>query len=431
MQHEAAGHVGHERTVSPTRAVEEVRRQGGRTWDLVHLLTPWCLLAISAFAYFTWSAAASEEGWWPEQASVLILIIAAALWVLFGSTLPILRGSARPVPTAIYFAGLLAVAGALMQYSDLFLIFTITGFFHAYLLRPWQLGLAGVVATSVVLNGMTMRIWAEPSGGSIAQFLLIVVVQSAAIGAGILLALRGEADEARREELVARLQSALHENAGLHAQLVVQAREAGADDERQRFAREIHDTLAQGLAGIITQLQAAQALSAQPDPHVTRALDLARSSLIEARRSVRALAPEELAVARLPEALDTLVGRWAEDSGVAATFEVTGESTPLSPAIEVVLFRVAQEALTNVAKHAAASRVGVTLSYTGPEVLLDVRDDGRGFDDANSDGFGLTSMRQRIRGVGGRVEVQGAPGEGAAVSASVPAITAGASEGET
>jgi len=84
-----------------------------------------------------------------------------------------------------------------------------------------------------------------------------------------------------------------------------------------------------------------------------------------------------------------------------------------------------QESLTNVAKHAEASRVGVTLSYAGAEVLLDVRDDGRGFAAGVGTGFGLTSMRQRIRGVGGHLEVQSAPGEGTSVSARVPAIAPG------
>lgn len=254
------------------------------------------------------------------------------------------------------------------------------------------------------------------------MYLLIVAVQTAAIGVGIMLAARSEIEDGKREQLINRLEAALHENAGLHAQLVSQARESGAQDERARLASEIHDTLAQGLAGIITQLQAVR----QADEHVTRALDLARSSLAEARRSVRALAPGELGRANLPEALRTLTTRWAQDQGTRAQIEVTGDGIPLSPAIEVSLFRVAQESLTNVAKHAQASRVGVTLSYAGNEVLLDVRDDGRGFSGEDGTGFGLTSMRQRIRGVGGQVEVQSAPGEGTSVSARVPAIAPGA-----
>ncbi|WP_433495796.1 sensor histidine kinase [Micromonospora sp. CA-248089] len=391
-----------------------------RVWDLLHLSTPWLLLAVSTTTYFLWVLPASGERF---RLSVLGLVAAAALWVLFGHTLPIRKRTLRPVPAGIFFAGLLALCVALMTYSEIFLVFTIAGFFHAYLLRPWPLGVLGVLATSVALNGAAMRVWAGATPATLAEFILIVAVQTAAIGVGIVLTARSEPEERKREELVERLEAALHENAGLHAQLVAQARESGAHDERQRLAREIHDTLAQGLAGIITQLQAASAkVPGETEEHVARALRLARSSLTEARRSVQALAPQELGRAHLPDALRTLTERWSEDHGIGARLEVTGTREPLIPAIEVSLFRVAQESLTNVAKHAEASRVGVTLSYTGTEVLLDVRDDGRGFVTGASTGFGLTSMRQRIRGVGGHVEVQSAPGEGTAVSARVPAI---------
>ncbi|MBT2879536.1 sensor histidine kinase [Streptomyces albidoflavus] len=399
-----------------------------RVWDLLQLITPWLLLACSTAVYFSWALPASGAGFRPQGAAVLALVAVAVPWVLFGHTLPLRRRRLRPVPAGVYFVGLLALCVTLMTYSDIFLVFTVAGFFHAYLLRPWPLGVLGVLATSVALNGSAMGVWAGPTRDVLAEFLLIVTVQTAAIGVGILLTARSEPEERKREELVGRLEAALHENAGLHAQLVVQARESGAQDERQRLAGEIHDTLAQGLAGIIIQLQAAQGSArrrGEPDEHVARALRLARSSLTEARRSVRALAPLELGRAHLPDALRTLTERWAREQGISAQLEVTGAREPLSPAIEVSLFRVAQESLTNVAKHAGASRVGVTLSYTGTEVLLDVRDDGRGFAEGTGTGFGLTSMRQRIRGVGGHVEVHGAPGEGTSVSARVPAIAPG------
>lgn len=404
-----------------------------RVWDLLQLFTPWLLLTISTAAYFAWVLPASRQPFWPEGASVLGLVMVSVLWVLFGHTLPLRNRALRPVPTGISFVGLLALCMILMTYSDLFIIFTIAGFFHAYLLRPWPVGVLGVLATSVALNGSAMRVWVGPTPELIAEFLLIVAVQTAAIGVGIVLTARGESEERKREELVERLETALHENAGLHAQLVVQARESGTQDERQRLAGEIHDTLAQGLAGIITQLQAAErsaSVRGETDEHVTRALELARSSLTEARRSVQALAPQELGRAHLPDALRTLAEKWSHDHGKRAQVEVTGTQEPLSPAIEVSLFRVAQESLTNVAKHAEASRVGVTLSYTGAEVLLDVRDDGRGFANGAGAGFGLTSMRQRIRGVGGHVDVQSAPGDGTSVSARVPAISAGGTTAE-
>lgn len=399
-----------------------------RVWDLLQLFTPWLLLTISTAIYFSWVLPASGDPFWPEGASVLGLVAVSVLWVLFGHTLPLKRRTLRPVPAGIYFLGLLALCVILMTYSDTFIIFTIAGFFHAYLLRPWPLGVLGVLATSVAMNGSAMGVWANPTPGLLVEFILIVVVQTAAIGVGIPFTARAETEERKRERLVERLEVALHENAGLHAQLVAQARESGTQDERQRLAGELHDTLAQGLSGIITQLQAAQRsarVQGDSQEHVERALRLARSSLTEARRSVKALAPQELGRAHLPDALRTLTERWSQNQGTRAQVDVTGASEPLSPAIEVSLFRVAQESLTNVAKHAEASRVGVTLSYTGTEVLLDVRDDGRGFAKGVGTGFGLISMRQRIRGVGGHVEVQSAPGEGTSVSARVPAIAPG------
>jgi signal transduction histidine kinase len=118
---------------------------------------------------------------------------------------------------------------------------------------------------------------------------------------------------------------------------------------------------------------------------------------------------------------------------VASSFATNGEPRPLLAELEMTLFRVAQEALANVAKHARASKVGLTLSYVDDAVLLDVRDDGVGFrvggpgDDAparDGQGFGLDAMRQRLRRVAGSLEIESAPGEGTAVNARVPAISA-------
>jgi signal transduction histidine kinase len=125
-----------------------------------------------------------------------------------------------------------------------------------------------------------------------------------------------------------------------------------------------------------------------------------------------------------------LAKRWAEVSGVELILGTTGDPRPLLPELEVTLFRVAQEALANVGKHAGAGRVGLTLSYMDDVVVLDVRDDGRGFVPAampgavDGSGFGLVAMEQRVRRVAGTFSVESAPGEAAALSASVPAIPA-------
>jgi signal transduction histidine kinase len=235
----------------------------------------------------------------------------------------------------------------------------------------------------------------------------------------------------------AELERMMGENAELQEQLLAQAREAGVAEERRRMAREIHDTIAQGLAGIVTQLQAAQAADSprSGSEHVAAAIDLARSSLSEARRSVQALAPAPLIGARLPEAVREVADRWTSLHGVPATVTTTGSVRPMRPELEVALLRTAQEALVNVAKHAHANRVGVTLSYMEDQVTLDVRDDGIGFETVNgseprrpradSGGFGLTAMRQRVEGVAGTLEIESERDGGTAISASVPAVPAG------
>ena len=217
----------------------------------------------------------------------------------------------------------------------------------------------------------------------LAIWVAIIVIQTLAIGGGGILGERMAEQSEQRRLAVARLETALEENAGLHAQLLTQAREAGVLDERQRMAGEIHDTIAQGLTGIVTQLEAAEQARDRPEAwqrHVRNAIGLARESLSEARRSVEGSRPEHLETARLPEALADVAREWSELNGVPVEVVTTGDVQPLHPEVEVALLRTAQEALANVAKHANASRAGLTLSYMGDVVTLDVRDDGVGFE---------------------------------------------------
>ncbi|MFF1684222.1 MULTISPECIES: sensor histidine kinase [unclassified Streptomyces] len=226
------------------------------------------------------------------------------------------------------------------------------------------------------------------------------------------------------------LQQALDENAQLHTQLLVQAREAGVADERRRLAAEIHDTIAQGLTGIIAQLQVVAGTTdpEQARQHLDRAADLARHSLGEARRSVHNLSPAALENASLSEALKKTVAGWSRRTGVRAEFTVTGTAEQLHDEIEATLLRIVEEALSNAARHAHAGRLGVTLSYMAGEVTLDVRDDGRGFDPlelparTGTGGFGLDGMRARAERIAGALTVESEPGGGTAVSARVPLV---------
>ncbi|RQN08812.1 sensor histidine kinase [Aeromicrobium camelliae] len=220
------------------------------------------------------------------------------------------------------------------------------------------------------------------------------------------------------EQTNARLEEALAENAALQAQLVDQAREAGVHAERERLAAEIHDTLAQSLTGIITQLQAAR--DGDETRH-DRALVLAREALDEARRSVRALTPAPLADSSLVPALESIVTRWSEHTIVKVDFVATDEIPQLSAAAQSAALRIVQEGLANVAQHADAERVRVTVAAVGEDVVIDVRDDGVGFlvgeePERPGRGYGLAGMLRRAEGVGGTLAIESAPGEGTALS---------------
>ena len=369
-----------------------------------------------------------------EAPATLGLVGVTAAWIyLLFTRLPEPRRT-RPGRMLVYFIGLLAFAALLMTRSPMFFIFAISCYFYGSLLRPWPLTIGAAFVTSALIMGLltgfpwhTADLWL--------MYGTVIMVQTIVIGFGSVVGARvNEANEERRL-LLAERDAALQENRGLQQQLVAQAREAGVLDERARMAREIHDTIAHGLTGIVTQLEAAEQAAGRPADwtrHVDSALRLARESLSEARRSVEASRPQALEGASLDEALRALAHRWSELYGIGVVFTVTGHPTPLHPDIEVALLRTAQEALVNVAKHARATRTGLTLSYMGDVVTLDVRDDGIGFEvaadgwaprpSAAGSGFGLTAMRQRLARLAGTLAIESEPGGGTAISARLPAI---------
>ena len=209
------------------------------------------------------------------------------------------------------------------------------------------------------------------------------------------------------------------------SELAKAEREAGALEERQRIAGEIHDTIAQGLASIVLQLQSAEhELSADPPAaraRMSMAIAMAREGLSEARRVLWALRPDLLQNDPFHRAVERVVKDWAERSGVSAQTHVTGPVREASSDVEQTLLRCLQEALANVQKHAKAGAVTATLSYMGNELFLDIQDDGRGFDaTAHPPGFGLHGMKERVEAAGGRLDIESAPGEGTTIAVKVP-----------
>jgi signal transduction histidine kinase len=396
------------------------------------LVLPYLMLAVALALY----ALTERPAAGPFEVTAGIAGLAAAWNAWMVALHP--ENQHGPWPARIYIAGLVAFAAVLNLRSPWFGLFTYLCFPYAasYLAGAWRW--AAFVAASVAFGIAQVGGIHPLNSVRLVNWLLVICLDVAITGT---LSVRIEQRMARVRmsaelaEANQRRAEMMAENAGLQAQLLTQAREAGVLEERQRLAREIHDTLAQGLTGIITQLEAAQRTSddAEHNRRIGDAKQLARDSLSEARRSVQALKPGALEGARLPEALAEEAARWSATSGVAADVTTTGQARPLHPEVEVTLLRVAQEALANVAKHASASRAAVTLSYMEDVVTLDVLDDGRGFDvdgresspRGDGSGFGLTAMRQRVQRLDGQLEIESEDGGGTAVSASVPAIPLG------
>ncbi len=375
----------------------------------------------SASKLITEAALASASGVW-----MAIIVLLRRRW----------HGQERLMLTCC--GVLIGLMAALVLTDPIFGFYAWTGYFWpgVTLRFRWRFPTFALVAT-VVGTSQHGGLPAS-SSSSWLSWIAFVAINLLAATAVTRFARTREEEHARRQEVIdeltaanSELEASLAENAGLHAQLLAQAREAGMLDERQRMAGEIHDTLAQGLVGIITQLEAASqapAGSHEWSHHHEAAVELARESLAEARRSVQALAPAQLEHALLADALRSVAAKWSGRSGVSVSVAITGQQQALSEETELALLRVAQEALANVAKHAHASRVVLTLSYMRDLISLDVRDDGIGFVSGSPSprraGFGLTSMRQRIEALAGCLEIESGLGAGTTIAASVPIVGA-------
>ncbi|HEX2180717.1 MAG TPA: GAF domain-containing sensor histidine kinase [Rubrobacteraceae bacterium] len=211
------------------------------------------------------------------------------------------------------------------------------------------------------------------------------------------------------------------------ARLFARSTRLGAVEERNRLAREIHDTLAQGLTATALQLESADALldaggAEKAHGPLRRALSLTRSNLEEARRSVLDLRAAPLEGRPLSGALRALVDRWEAETGTNARYRAVNGSRPLPPSVEAALYRICQEALANVARHAGAERVTVRLILTPDRARLVVEDDGRGFDASShpQGRHGIVGMRERAEVLGGALELRSEPGAGTRIEATVP-----------
>ncbi|MGW9176007.1 sensor histidine kinase [Streptomyces decoyicus] len=391
-----------------------------------HSLTPVlrvlrsCLHLMVA-ALLALAAVRALAGHAPDAPAVLATAVALFAVYATGPRLPRLRSSTGAAALWLAVVALLWTVLLALTQDGVWLAFPL--FFVQLHLLPLRGALPAVAATTVV---------AVAGFGWHTHTLSLGTVLGPALGAAVAVAvvlgyeaLYRESEQRRRliEELTA-----------ARSELAAAEHAAGVLAERERLAREIHDTLAQGLSSIQLLLRAAErALPQRPGTalgHVRQARTAAVGNLAEARRFVRALSPPDLEAGSLPAALERLCATTARSSGLAVHCQVSGAPTALPTGHEVALLRIAQSALANTVRHAGAGRAELTLSYMDTEVALDVVDDGAGFVPAEvpapgsaaarGTGFGLAAMRARAHALQGTLVVESAPGEGTAVAVTLP-----------
>ncbi|WP_353827980.1 sensor histidine kinase [Agromyces sp. SYSU T0242] len=287
---------------------------------------------------------------------------------------------------------------------------------------------------AVPLVGVTflLSVWSTTSHLGFEAGAIVGPFISAGVAVIIGLGYRAMAVESRER------QSLILDLLATREELAAASREAGTLAERERIAREIHDTVAQGLSSIQMLLHAAE--RDIPDAATRDKLRLARETasenLQETRRFIRELTPPALDEQTLPAALHRLADATNEQARQSGTrtriaFSLSGEPVVLPMSVESTLLRIAQGSLSNVVKHADASRAELTLSYLGDEVALDVVDDGVGFDpvllaepDDAAESFGLRAIRRRAESLGGTADVESSHGGGTALSVRIPVAAA-------
>ncbi len=284
-------------------------------------------------------------------------------------------------------------------------------------LTRWSL-LAAAYYVALLLVGIVTF------AGAAASPALILTIIGAAAFVILFVTLYMRQNEARQQAqaLAAELETANRRLAAYAAQV----EDLTLAAERQRMARELHDTLAQGVAGLVLQLEAVKAHQdagrpARAEAIVVQALARARSTLADSRAAIDDL---RAVPAGLPEAIRALVERFTWATGIPCDLALDlGEDRPILPAVGEHVQRIVSEGLSNVTRHARATRVGVRCAAGVDALELTIDDDGQGFDPdlaAQAGHYGLLGMRERARLVGGRLTIESEPGQGTRLHLSIP-----------
>lgn len=349
-----------------------------------------------------------------DPAGVAVLAGATLLGVAYAT-----RGlmSSRPWWPAVWVAGMVLLWGALTVAAPSFAWCAVPVAFAALRVLPFSWAVATVVSMMVLLTVAWQRIGEG--------FDPVLVAGPVGVALVTVMAYRAlDRESLARQQLLDQLIDAQEE-------LADEQQRAGALAERTRLSRDIHDSVGQGLSSINLLLQAAdQDWRSHPErarEHVRTAAATARDSLEDVRRVVRDLAPADLVGddprGALPGALHRVAALFGP--GMEVEMRVDGEPVALPAEVAAALVRTARGALSNAREHAHADRVAMTLTYHSDEVVLDVRDDGRGFHPGaervrGPRGRGLAGIRDRATSLGGTAYIESAPGEGTTISVHLP-----------
>ena len=348
--------------------------------------------------------------------SVAVLVTAVVMAVVTLSPMLSARLGSSTGASSVYLAVMVAVWLLLLWLTPEAVWLAFPLFFLELDLLPVRGALIAVAATTIA--AVAGFAWHQDT---ITPAAVIGPVIGAAVAVATALGYQGLYRESEQRRLL------IEELTTTRAELAAAEHSAGVLAERERLAREIHDTLAQGLSSIQLLLRAAgRALPAHPDAaaeHVELARRTAQENLAEARRFVYALTPPDLVNGSLSAALERLCAVTTEQSGLAVRFHVEGTAATAPTSYEVALLRIAQSAIANTVRHADATRAEMTLTYMDTRIALDVVDDGVGFDTAPvpvsaEGGFGIAAMRARTAALGGTLSVESAPGQGTALAVS-------------
>nr|WSZ18597.1 sensor histidine kinase [Streptomyces canus] len=383
---------------------------GAYSWDRSFRLWD-TYFALIWLATLVFVLGAGQPGWPVRVTAAALLVPLVPLFVRVGR--PLLRQDPPDARKALVYLGAmmaLFLPSAILVGETRLMTFALVPQCFMTLRMRWAPTAVAVINLAPVAGWALLWRPSEQDVFFNGLFAVVTLVFSVAVGSYVIRIIEQSQE---RAALIAELDTSRHEVSRLSAA-------HGALTERQRMAREIHDTLAQGFTSLLMLIQAVEAELDHDMPQARRHLALmdetARLNLAEARALVTDGTPADLDGATLPDALFRLTARHS------AKLAVTGQVRPLPAGAEVVALRSCQEALTNCRKHAGSSAtVTIDLDYADESLTLSVRDDGHGFDPgAACDGYGLAGLRARATEVGGTVRVHSAPGGGTRVTVRLP-----------